>query len=68
MPKDFISPFKDYVCPKPDVKGDWQGRIGSHLPDEPPTASDDLQGHDTVRIEGDAAPGSTAEVPKIPGS
>lgn len=27
MPNEFPSLFKDYVCPEPDVKGDWGGSV-----------------------------------------
>jgi hypothetical protein len=68
MPNEFISPFKDYVCPQPEVKGDWGGRIGGNITDAPATTPDELKGGDTVMIQDSPAPGATVTEKRLPGS
>lgn len=69
MPKGsgIITPFKDYVAEKPDVKGDWGGTLGAKIPEAPAATPDELQGHDCVEIEGAPKAGAIAPA-KIPGS
>jgi hypothetical protein len=69
MPKEFISPFKDAVCPEPAPKGDWGLQVGTPLPEAPSATADELQGGDTASTIAEApAPGSQVNAKRIPGS
>lgn len=61
MPKEFQSPFKDYVVPQPAPAGDWAKTSGgADLPDgQKETPGEIGTGVTFADIEGAPAPGSS---------
>jgi len=58
--------FTNGIVKKAEQGGDWGGKLGAGVPDGPPESPGEIQGHDTVSIDG-ANQGGLSHLPTING-